>query len=114
MLSSVIASPTNQQPIPPAQLDLTPTATNVTCQPYTGKDTFGKAFRKVRKWADIERPLTFHELRTTALTNLGNKGATMAGIITLGVWKLGRYFGCGRHQVKLSWRDGVVGLWERL
>ena len=31
-----------------------------------------------------------------------------------GGWKLGRYFGCGRRQVKLRWRDGVVGLWERL
>ena len=29
-------------------------------------------------------------------------------------WKLGRYFGCGSRQVRLHWRDGVVGLWERL
>ena len=28
--------------------------------------------------------------------------------------KLARHFGCGRRQVKLRWRDGVVGLWERL
>ena len=28
--------------------------------------------------------------------------------------KLARYFGCGRRQVKLRWRDGVVSLWERL
>ena len=53
-----------------------------TGQPYPGKDAFGKVFRKVRKWAGIERPLTFHDLRTTALTNLGNKGETMAEIVT--------------------------------
>ena len=28
--------------------------------------------------------------------------------------KLGRHFGCGSRQVRLRWRDGVVGLWERL
>ncbi len=28
--------------------------------------------------------------------------------------KLGRYFGCGSRQVRLRWRDGVVGLWEGL
>ena len=28
--------------------------------------------------------------------------------------KLARYFGCSRRQVKLRWRDGVVGLWESL
>ena len=24
------------------------------------------------------------------------------------------HFGCGRRQAKRRWRDGVVGLWERL
>ena len=28
--------------------------------------------------------------------------------------KLARQFGCGRRQVKMRWRDGVVSLWERL
>ena len=28
--------------------------------------------------------------------------------------KLARHFGCGRRQVKLRWRDGLVSLWERL
>jgi hypothetical protein len=28
--------------------------------------------------------------------------------------KLGRHFGCGSRQVRLRWRDGVVGLWESL
>ena len=28
--------------------------------------------------------------------------------------KLARHFGCGRRKIKLRWRDGVVGLWERL
>ena len=41
-----------------------------TGQPYANKNIFGKAFGKVRKWAGIERPLTFHDLRTTALINL--------------------------------------------
>ena len=30
-----------------------------TGKPYRGKEAFGKVFRKVRKWAGIERPLTF-------------------------------------------------------
>jgi integrase len=59
-----------------------------TGQPYTNKNVFGKTFAKVRKWAGIERPLTFHDLRTTALTNLGNKGATMAEIVTFSGHKL--------------------------
>ena len=53
-----------------------------TGKPYRGKDDFGKVFRKVRKWAGIERPLTFQDLRTTALTNMGIKGATTEGIIS--------------------------------
>ena len=28
--------------------------------------------------------------------------------------KLVRHFGCGRTQVKMRWRDGFVGLWEKL
>ena len=60
----------------------------MTGQPYATKDAFGKAFRKVRKWASIERQLTFHDLRTTALTNLGNKGATMAEIVSFSGHKL--------------------------
>ena len=60
----------------------------LTGQPYPSKDVFGKVFRKVRKWAGIERPLTFHDLRTTAMTNLGNKGATMAEIVTFSGHKI--------------------------
>ena len=59
-----------------------------TGQPYSNHNTFGKAFRKVRKWAGIERQLTFHDLRTTALTNMGNKGATMAEIVSFSGHKL--------------------------
>ena len=59
-----------------------------TGQPYSNHNTFGKAFRKVRKWAGIERQLTFRDLRTTALTNMGNKGATMAEIVFFSGHKL--------------------------
>jgi integrase len=59
-----------------------------TGQPYTNRNDFGKTFGKVRKWAVIERPLTFHDPRTTALTNLGNKGSTMAEIVTFSGHKL--------------------------
>ena len=48
----------------------------MTTQRYKGKDEFGRAFRKACRRAGLERSLTFHDLRTTALTNMGNKGAT--------------------------------------
>ena len=38
--------------------------------------------------AGLERSLTFHDLRTTALTNMGNKGATMAEIVSFSGHKL--------------------------
>ncbi len=52
-----------------------------TAQKYAGKDSFGKVFRKARKWAGIERNLTFQDLRTTALTIMGDSGATTAEIV---------------------------------
>ena len=45
----------------------------MTTQRYKGKDEFGRAFRKACRRAGLERSLTFHDLRTTALTNLGTK-----------------------------------------
>ena len=54
----------------------------MTAQRYKGKDGFGRAFRKACRRAGLERSLTFHDLRTTALTNMGNKGATMAEIVS--------------------------------
>jgi hypothetical protein len=52
-----------------------------TAQKYAGKDSFGKVFRKARKWAGIERNLTFQDLRTTALTIMGDSSATTAEIV---------------------------------
>ncbi|MDP6253647.1 MAG: tyrosine-type recombinase/integrase [Alphaproteobacteria bacterium] len=60
----------------------------MTAQRYKGKDEFGKVFRKVCRRAGLERSLTFHDLRTTALTNMGNKGATMAEIVSFSGHKL--------------------------
>ncbi|MBF0622905.1 MAG: tyrosine-type recombinase/integrase [Magnetococcales bacterium] len=60
-------------------------------QPYIDqnqKDTrsrsliFSRMFRRFRKRAGIERQLTFHDLRRTALTELGNAGATNAEIVS--------------------------------
>ena len=39
-------------------------------------------------WAGLERNLTFQDLRTTALTNMGNKGATMAEIVSFSGHKM--------------------------
>jgi integrase len=60
----------------------------MTAQRYKGKDGFGRAFRKACRRAGLERSLTFHDLRTTALTNMGNKGATMAEIVSFSGHKL--------------------------
>ena len=38
--------------------------------------------------AGLERSLTFHDLRTTALTNMGNKGATISEIVSFSGHKL--------------------------
>ena len=57
-------------------------------QRYKGKDEVGRAFRKLCRRAELERSLTFHDLRTTALTNMGNKGATMAEIVSFSGHKL--------------------------
>ena len=60
----------------------------MTTQRYKSKDEFGRAFRKVCRRAELERSLTFHDLRTTALINMGNKGATMAEIVSFSGHKL--------------------------
>ena len=52
-----------------------------TAKIYAGKDSFGKVFCKARKSAGIERNLTFQDLRTTALTIIGDSGATTAKIV---------------------------------
>ena len=60
----------------------------MTAQRYKDKNEFGRAFRKACRRAGLERSLTFHDLRTTALTNMGNKGATMAKIVSFSGHKL--------------------------
>ena len=60
----------------------------MTAQRYKSKDEFGRAFRKACRRAGLERSLTFHDLRTTALTNMGNKGATTAEIVSFSGHKL--------------------------
>ena len=60
----------------------------MTAQRYKSKDEFGRAFRKACRRAGLERSLTFHDLRTTALTNTGKKGATMAEIVSFSGHKL--------------------------
>ncbi|MBF0358992.1 MAG: tyrosine-type recombinase/integrase [Magnetococcales bacterium] len=42
---------------------------------------FSKLFRKFRERAGIQRQLTFHDLRRTAMSDLGNSGATNAEIV---------------------------------
>jgi integrase len=53
-----------------------------TRQPYKDKNEFGRVFRKVRARAGITRNVTFQDLRTTALTALGNQGGTNAEIVS--------------------------------
>ncbi|MBF0383181.1 MAG: tyrosine-type recombinase/integrase [Magnetococcales bacterium] len=45
--------------------------------------SFSRIFRKFRKRAGIERHITFHDIRRTALTEYGNSGATTAEIVSL-------------------------------
>jgi integrase len=53
-----------------------------TQRPYKDKNEFGRVFRKVRQRAGITRNITFQDMRTTALTALGNNGATNAEIVS--------------------------------
>jgi len=53
-----------------------------TAQPYPDKNIFGRAFRKIKDRAGVRPGLTFHDLRTTALTEMGNRGSTNAEIIS--------------------------------
>jgi integrase len=54
-----------------------------TGDPYRSRVDFGRAFRKLRARAGIQRRLTFHDLRRTALTEMGNRGATNAEITAM-------------------------------
>ncbi len=60
-----------------------------TRRPYTGRGlVFARLFRRFRKRAGIDRDLTFHDLRRTALTELGAAGATNAEIVAFSGHKL--------------------------
>ncbi len=54
-----------------------------TGQPYSDRNVFSRIFRRFRKRANIERRLTFQDLRTTAATEMGNRGATGAEIVSI-------------------------------
>ncbi|MBF0445279.1 MAG: tyrosine-type recombinase/integrase [Magnetococcales bacterium] len=45
--------------------------------------SFSRIFRKFRERVGIERQITFQDLRRTALTEFGNKGATTAEIVSM-------------------------------
>ena len=45
--------------------------------------SFSRIFRKFRERAGIERQITFHDIRRTALTEFGNSGATTAEIVSM-------------------------------
>ncbi|MBF0382278.1 MAG: tyrosine-type recombinase/integrase, partial [Magnetococcales bacterium] len=51
--------------------------------------SFSRIFRKFRDRAGIERHLTFHDIRRTALTEFGNSGATEAEIVSMSGHKMG-------------------------
>nr|MBC8158653.1 hypothetical protein [Alphaproteobacteria bacterium] len=53
-----------------------------TGQPYTDRNVFSRIFRKFRDRVGVKER-TFHDIRRTALTELGNQGATNAEIVTL-------------------------------
>ena len=53
-----------------------------TGRPYRDKNQFGRAFRIVRERAGVSPGVTFQDLRTTALTELGSKSATNAEIVS--------------------------------
>ena len=53
-----------------------------TGQPYTDRNVFSRIFRKFRDRVGV-KGRTFHDIRRTALTELGNQGATNAEIVTL-------------------------------
>jgi integrase len=67
----IIVSEENKQPY----LDANPSVNRSRCR------IFSKNFRRFRERAGIERGLTFHDLRRTAMTELGNAGATNAEIV---------------------------------
>ena len=53
-----------------------------TGRPYRDKNQFGRTFRIVRERAGVTSGVTFKDLRTTALIELGSKSATNAEIIS--------------------------------
>lgn len=52
-----------------------------TKKPYTDRNVFSRIFRRFRDRAGARSDLTFHDLRRTALTEFGNRGATNAEIV---------------------------------
>jgi integrase len=52
-----------------------------TKQPYSDRNVFSRIFRRFRDRAEVRSELTFMDLRRTAATELGNKGATNAEIV---------------------------------
>ena len=59
-----------------------------TGHPYPSKNAFGRIFRRYRRQAGVRDDLTFMDLRRTALTELGNMGATNAEIVSFSGHKL--------------------------
>ena len=72
-----------------AMLDETPkTSTHivvneVTGQPYKDKNEFGRVFRLVRNRAGVQSELQFRDLRRTGASELGDRGATGAEIVSI-------------------------------
>ena len=52
-----------------------------TGRPYTDRNVFSRIFRRFKLRAGVTRDLTFHDLRRTGITELGNAGATEAEIV---------------------------------
>lgn len=59
-----------------------------TGRPYADRNIFSRAFRRFRERAGIEGK-TFQDIRRTALTELGNRGATEAEITKISGHKIG-------------------------
>jgi integrase len=60
-----------------------------TGKPYNGRSDFGRLFRKFKQRAGVTRDITFQDLRTSMLTELGNAGATEAEIVSFSGHKMG-------------------------
>jgi len=53
-----------------------------TKQPYADRRTFSRIFSKFRKRAGIRDELRFNDLRRTAMTEMGDAGATNAEMVS--------------------------------